>query len=322
MTSPKVPNDGNNPISEEEDSTRVMEENEADPGQETVVELPPERPEPGPRPRPEKKRKISLGTWIAGCVVLAGLCLVVSLGAVFAYTLLAPSPPEWAVWVAPTLTPTYTPTATSTPTYTPTITPTYTLTSTHTLTPTYTLTPTPMPFLFTMADFSESWLPDVSQIPSGMHLFGSYDFWNEDIAEGDEEYLEFLNEIGRIYGYGEWYLNDDGCDSIGLRDFFVEVVLYDNLEGPTRAMERNLSIHPGKETFSYAEGATIEFVETEDDCNPPGLLRGFRMQFKRHNLLGVVSVFAVTGSMTDNELMYLALDLADIIDGRIQEDMP
>lgn len=214
--------------------------------------------------------------------------------------------------------------ATSTP-VTPSInqysqpTPTSTLTPTVPPTEVEISTPTPSPVL---DGAPKDWLPSSDDIPIKLEYYQGVSVSNEDVAkfyENPTEVFNNLKEWGRITGfYNQYY---DGCHSKSeMREILVQTVLYKNALGAQKGLDWAISYNEDqnpKEISELGENGYLYWVSTQNICDPPEDTRYVNMLFRRLNVIGVVSVGSVEGTISDDDMLSLAIRLGKLIDLRL-----
>ena len=174
-----------------------------------------------------------------------------------------------------------------------------------------------------------NWLPDQEDFPADMYLADGGQVSNEEISEQYDDPAEMLARLegwGRLTGYYEDYLHEDGCSSTaGLREVFVEAVLHETAAGAREYTEwgkaqRISGSMRVEDKGSLGDGAYAYWYETQSDCSPPDTLRYVGINFHRFNAAGVVAIGSVADTMDDEELEAIAVWLAGRMDERFLEE--
>lgn len=225
----------------------------------------------------------------------------------------------------PTPKSTNTPKPTNTPqpaTDTPTPTPTNTPLPTPTLTATSLPTVTPTKEVPLLNGFPGDWLPDASNIPTKMVQTENRSYSNEEIAQlypDQPDLLSKLEQWGRVNNSFQIYQDTDRCSSrSGLQKIGLQTILYKTPSGANQGINQNKTQWGYQvDSMEIGDKAFTLWYDETNDCNPSDNLRIFSIFFQRYNVLASVDVGAVKGTLSEDEMKSLAIELARKIDDNL-----
>jgi hypothetical protein len=174
-----------------------------------------------------------------------------------------------------------------------------------------------------------TFLPEVAEIPKEMKLVHQGVFSNAQAARlypNAPARLEQLNAWGRTASVHRHYLHKHGCHpQLRLADLQCQVIHFSSAEGASALLNNNDREHnPGfmhyvREPFQadVGEEAYLMRFITMNDCQPPQLLNGMQIMFRRRNYVSGVAASAVQDTLSDEELQQLLMKLAQSIDTKL-----
>jgi hypothetical protein len=180
-----------------------------------------------------------------------------------------------------------------------------------------------------------NWLPDSSEIPAYMHPRYSETTSNEYIAKDYDDpvaHFQRLRTWGRITGYTKEYEHNDGCElQTGFLELKLDAALFKTVDGARQALDwANSSSDYANGLEEYYQGLIyrVEPLGIGDAayqlwfdgkawwCEPSHTIRCVQITFRRYNAVGLVRLAAVKGTISEDDLLSQAIDLARLIDLR------
>ncbi len=188
-------------------------------------------------------------------------------------------------------------------------------------------TPIPQKYLDVNGN-PEDWLPISDVIPEELTLSTSRPVSNADVAsqyDNPAEHEIKLGNWGRLSGYEHEYFSKNECTyTTGLYRVYVETILMKDEWGAEQYMNWLEEDDKGRETAKNYEvvnglgdAAYAIWYEGNDNCNPPNITTQVTINFRRYNVIGLIIVDAISGTMDYDNIREFALKIAYITDSNL-----
>jgi hypothetical protein len=166
------------------------------------------------------------------------------------------------------------------------------------------------------------WLPELDDF-QGMKLENGGSVSNNEFSNrfsSPTEIIILLNDQGRTTGHYLQFSHKDGCNlKSGLYGIETHTHLYNDITGAEKAFGWFKS-ESGVTQVDFRKWDVDHFyflANFEGPCGPSAPLRYINLTFRRFNVVSTVFILSFEGTLSDDEMLDLALKYVDEIDVRI-----